>query len=85
MPLLNRKRSDQALEAVTQKVAELEELLRDIAAGLTSKLEAIAESIESHVADEEVESTAAERIRSGAAGRTEDGAEALRELGIHPS
>lgn len=63
-------------------LARLEGQMRLMHDDLDSRLDAIAESLEAHGADEEAEVLAAERVRSGTAERAQDGAEALAELGI---
>lgn len=49
---------------------------------MSSKIDAMAETLEARRADDEAAAIAAERIRSGAADHKEDGAEALAKLGI---
>jgi hypothetical protein len=66
-------------------LTRLEDQMRQMHDDLESRLDAIAESLETRGADDEAEALAAERIRSGAAERTQDGAEALAELGIRTS
>jgi hypothetical protein len=81
MALLHKSRSERLLGALTERLAQLEELVRSLKADLDARLD---EALEARSADAEAEALAAERIRSGAADRTEDGTEALGALGIHP-
>jgi len=83
MPLLQRSKVGQVLDALMEAMRRLEESLRSLQADVDSRLDAITEALDSEAADREVEATAAERIRNGAAARTSDGAAVLDELGIH--
>ena len=56
--------------------------LEDQMQAMNTRIDEMAEAVESRRADDEAAAIAAERIRSGAADQKEDGVEALGKLGI---
>ena len=78
MPLLPKTKSSRVLDMLSR----LEEQMHRMRDDMDSRLDSMAEAVESRRADDEAAAIAAERIRSGAAEHKEDGAEALAKLGI---